>query len=417
MEKTILKEIVLDQKNKKLPVDFVRRDIEMKIKKDKGDHIVIISGIRRCGKSTLLNSLRQARNESDYFLDFDDERLIDFSVDDFQLLYEVFLELFGEQRVFYFDEVQNIFGWERFIRRLHDSGNKVYITGSNASMLSRELGTHLTGRFIETCLYPFSFAEFLKFKEFKYNHNLHLNTHEKIKLKRMFNEYLQFGGFPSYVKTGDNDYLKSLYESIIYRDIIVRYKLPQEKPLKEVVHYCASNIGKEISFNSLKHVAGIKSSTSIKEYFEYLENSFFVFLLNRFDYSLRKQIYFNKKVYFSDTAIANNIGFHFSEDFGRVLENTVFLQLKRHGKEMYFHKNKAECDFLVKERNKIVMAMQISRSLKNKETRDREIFGLIDAIKEYKLKSGLILTEDEEGAIKEEGYNIKVMPVWKWLLT
>ncbi|MCK5357132.1 MAG: ATP-binding protein, partial [Elusimicrobiales bacterium] len=397
MEKTILKEIVLDQKNKKMPVDFVRRDIELKVKKDKGDHIVIISGIRRCGKSTLLNSIRQERKESDYFLDFDDERLIDFSVNDFQLLYEVFLELFGEQRVFYFDEIQNISGWERFIRRLHNNGNKVYITGSNASMLSRELGTHLTGRFIETCLYPFSFTEFLKFKKFEYNHNLHLNTQEKIKLKRMFNEYLRLGGFPSYIKTEDNDYLKSLYESIIYRDIIVRYKLPQEKPLKEVVHYCASNIAKEISFNSLKDIAGIKSSTSIKEYFEYLENSFFVFLLNRFDYSLKKQIYFNKKVYFCDMAMANNIGFHFSEDFGRVLENIVFLQLQRQGKEIYFHKSKVECDFLVKEKNRIIMAIQVSRSLKNKETRDREIFGLIDAIKQYKLKSGLILTEDEEG--------------------
>ena len=416
MEKTILKEIVMDQKNKKMPVDFVRRDIELKVKKDKGDHIVIISGIRRCGKSTLLNSIRQERKESDYFLDFDDERLIDFSVNDFQLLYEVFLELFGEQKVFYFDEIQNISGWERFIRRLHDNGNKVYITGSNASMLSRELGTHLTGRFIEICLYPFSFTEFLKFKKFEYNHNLHLNTQEKIKLKRMFNEYLRLGGFPSYIKTEDNDYLKSLYESIIYRDIIVRYKLPQEKPLKEVVHYCASNIAKEISFNSLKDIAGIKSSTSIKEYFEYLENSFFVFLLNRFDYSLKKQIYFNKKVCFCDMAMANNIGFHFSEDFGRVLENIVFLQLQRQGKEIYFHKSKVECDFLVKEKNRIIMAIQVSRSLKNKETRDREIFGLIDAIKQYKLKSGLILTEDEEGDIKEGGYNIKIMPVWKWLL-
>ncbi|MCK5583408.1 MAG: ATP-binding protein [Elusimicrobiales bacterium] len=416
MEKTILKEIVMDQKNKKMPVDFVRRDIELKVKKDKGDHIVIISGIRRCGKSTLLNSIRQEKKESDYFLDFDDERLIDFSVNDFQLLYEVFLELFGEQKVFYFDEIQNISGWERFIRRLHDNGNKVYITGSNASMLSRELGTHLTGRFIEICLYPFSFTEFLKFKKFEYNHNLHLNTQEKIKLKRMFNEYLRLGGFPSYIKTEDNDYLKSLYESIIYRDIIVRYKLPQEKPLKEVVHYCASNIAKEISFNSMKDIAGIKSSTSIKEYFEYLENSFFVFLLNRFDYSLKKQIYFNKKVCFCDMAMANNIGFHFSEDFGRVLENIVFLQLQRQGKEIYFHKSKVECDFLVKEKNRIIMAIQVSRSLKNKETRDREIFGLIDAIKQYKLKSGLILTEDEEGDIKEGGYNIKIMPVWKWLL-
>ncbi len=416
MDKALLKEIILDQQRKALPLDFITRESESDIEKNNNSHIVIISGVRRCGKSTLLGAIRATHKKSDYFLNFDDERLIDFSVNDFQTLFEVFLELFGEQNTFYFDEIQNIGGWERFIRRLHDDGNKVFITGSNASMLSRELGTHLTGRYIEKHLFPFSFSEFLRFGKIDYSQKLRFSTAEKIKIKRAFNAYVTLGGFPSYVKTKESDYLKSLYESIMYRDIIVRYNIPSERPLKELVHFCASNIGKEISFNSLKKVAGISSSTSIKEYFGYLGNSFLVFLLPQFDYSLKKQVYLGKKVYFIDTALADNVGFRFSEDYGRILENIVFLQLKRKNKEIYFHKKEKECDFLIKKGNKIREAIQVSRNIKDEKTKQREIAGLIEAMKEYTLKNGLLITEDEEGEEKIGEMHIAIKPIYKWLL-
>lgn len=417
MNKAILKEVILDQRQKK-KLDYVaQRKLEEGVKKsEKSGQVVIISGIRRCGKSTLLDIIRTSKEESDYYLNFDDERLINFSVDDFQIMVEVFLELFGEQRTFYFDEIQNVDLWERFVRRIHDEGNKVYITGSNASMLSRELGTHLTGRYIEKHLYPFSFSEFLLFNKTDYDKKLQFTTKEKIKVQKSLKQYIQLGGFPAYVKTEDGDYLKYLYESIIYRDIIVRYNLPNEKPLKELVYFCASNMGKEISFNSLKKVIGISSSTSVKEYFEYLENSFLVFLIPRFDFSLKRQTYFNKKVYFVDTALAADVGFHFSDDYGRILENIVFMQLKRDDREIYFHKKKKECDFLIKEKNKITIALQVTKSLKDKKVKDREIAGLLEAMSEHKLKTGFILTEDEEETMKEDGKTIYVKPVYKWLL-
>jgi len=416
MEKTLLKEIISDQRRKALPLDFIERELESSIKESRSECVTIISGVRRCGKSTFLGAIRAKQKESDYFLNFDDERLIDFSVNDFQPLFEVFLELFGEQRIFYFDEIQNVSGWERFVRRLHDDGNKVFITGSNASMLSRELGTRLTGRYVEKRLFPFSFSEFLRFDKTNYNKALQFSTTEKIKIKKTFNRFLRLGGFPLYVKMQDGDYLKSLYESIIYRDIIVRYNIPNEKPLKELTHFCASNIGKEISFNSLKEVIGISSSTSIKEYFGYLENSFLVFLLPRFDYSLKRQTYLGKKIYFIDSALADNVGFRFSEDLGRMLENAVFLQLKRENKEIYFHRKEKECDFLIKNGNKITEAMQVSKSLKNEKTKQREISGLIEAMNEYELKNGTIITEDEEGDEKIDKFHITIKPIYKWLL-
>lgn len=415
--KTLLKEVILDQREKKSPSYLIPRELENDIKKlGKSGQIVIISGIRRCGKSTLLKMINSSQKESDYYLNFDDERLIDFNVNDFQLLVEVFLELFGEQKTFYFDEIQNVDGWERFARRINDEGNKVYITGSNASMLSRELGTRLTGRYIEKHLYPFSFSEFLLFKGVDYNKKLQFNTKEKIKIKKIFGQYARLGGFPAHIKNEDSEYFKYLYESIIYRDIIVRYNLPNEKPLKELTHFCAGNMGKEISFNSLKEVVGLNSSTTIKEYFEYLENSFLIFLLPRFDFSFKKQVYFNKKTYFIDTALAKNIGFSFSEDFGRILENIVFLQLKRNDKEIYFNKNKKECDFIIKDKNKIVEALQVAKTLSDKKTKEREIAGLIEAIKTYNLRSGTIITEDDEGEEKIGKIIIKIVPIYKWLL-
>ena len=219
-----------------------------------------------------------------------------------------------------------------------------------------------------------------------------------------------------FLKTNDIEYLKSLYESIIYRDIVTRYKLTNEKQIKELVFYSASNIGKEVSFNSLKNVIGVKNSTTVKEYFGYLENSFLVFLLPRYDYSLKKQIYYNKKLYIIDNALAQAVGFRFSEDYGRMLENIVFLELKRRAKEIFYHQAKKECDFIIKEGIKIVEAIQIVKTMSEEKTRKREMDGLIEAMEAYKLKQGLILTEDEEGEEMIANKKIKIMPVWKWLL-
>jgi Predicted ATPase (AAA+ superfamily) len=398
--------------------EFIERDIFDKVK-DSGENpfIIIINGIRRCGKSTLMQQIRRINKENRYYLNFDDERLIGFSIDDFQKVHEIYIELYGLENTFYFDEIQNIDKWETYVRRMHDSKNKVYITGSNASMLSRELGTRLTGRHLSYTLYPFSFREYLRFNNISVSKDDFYLTESRSIIKKHFNQYLTTGGIPEYLMYGNTDYLKSLYESIIYRDVIARYNLPDEKTLKDLIHYLASNIGREFSFNSLRKMLGLSNATTVKEYLNYFENSFLVFTIPRYSPSLKKQMYSNKKVYFIDNGLTNSISFRFSENRGSMLENLVFLSLKRKDCEIYFHKDKKECDFVIKDGFEIREAIQVTQNIEDPETRKREIEGLKEAMDEYELKEGLILTEDtEEEIVLQDKRMIIVKPIWKWLL-
>lgn len=412
MDKAILKEILLKQNKIKEEVSIPRTVLSKLKESQENSFVIIVSGIRRCGKSTLL---QQFRTKKCYYVNFDDERLLNFQVEDFQKMYELLIELYGEKDIFLFDEIQNIRVWERFVRRLHDDKKKVYITGSNASMLSKELGTHLTGRHISYELYPFSFKEFLRFKNYKLTSLDRLTFTDKSNIKKHFNEYLKKGGFPEYLKTDNDQYLQTVYQNILFRDIITRYKLPSEKPLKETVYFVASNVGKELSFNTIRKLTGLTSATTIREYFEYLENSHLVFLIPRYDYSLKKQTYYNKKAYFIDNGMINVIGFRSSKDEGRLLENLVFIQLKRKKQDIFFHKKKGECDFLIRKGLKIIEAIQVTSYL-NKKNEKREIEGLLEVLNEHKLNQGLILTLDEEKEVMIDNKKIIVKPVWKWLL-
>lgn len=414
MNKTELKEIVLNQQKSKYEDNLIDRDIFVKIESYvKNPFVIVISGIRRAGKSTLLHQIRQKYDG--YYLNFDDERLVNLKLEDFQVLEELFIELFGKKDIFYFDEIQNIKGWERFVRRLHDERKKVFVTGSNASMLSKELGTHLTGRYLEINLYPFSFNEFLRFKNIKVNSKDFYLIEPKVKLKGYFDEYLITGGFPEYLITQNADYLRILYDNILYRDIMARYGLTNEKTLKELVYLVAGNVSKEISFNSIKKSLQIGSSTTIKEYFNYFENSFLMFLVNKFDYSLKKQIYLNKKVYLIDTGLAVNLGFRISKDIGRILENLVFIELKKRKKEIYYYSDKKECDFIIKEGTKITEVIQVCHEF-SEENKEREIAGLLEAMNKFRLKQGMILTNEQTEEISIGSKKITVKPVFRWLL-
>lgn len=417
MNKEKLKILLKEQNDHIKEVEgLVKRELLDEIKGRDSDLITIVAGLRRVGKSTLMNEIRKDHLNESYFVNFDDERLFDFTIEDFQTMQELLIELYGERNVYFFDEIQNIRGWERFVRRLHDNGKKVYVTGSNASMLSREMGTHLTGRHLSYSLYPYSFREFLRFKKYELPIPEVLTTVEKSTLKRHFNEYIEAGGIPEFVKNRDELYVKTLYENIIYRDIIARYNLKDEKALKTTVYFAASNIAKEISYNNVRKLTGLSSATTIKEYFEYLENSYLAYLLPRFSTSLKTQVYSNKKVYFIDTAIAKILGFRTSEDYGRILENMVFMELKRRNLEIYYHRENKECDFVIRNGYNIAEAIQVTQSLENPDTRKREMEGLFDALEAYNLNEGLILTDDTEDKIEIDGKQITVKPIWKWML-
>jgi len=415
MNRSALKTVILDQENIYMASDWVKRDTfdEISSRHDE-PFISIISGIRRCGKSTLLFQLKNYFDG--YYLNFDDDRLVGFTVEDFQCVDEIFHELYGEKSVYYFDEIQNIDQWERFVRRLHQSNKKVYITGSNARLLSKELGTHLTGRFVEYRIYPFSFSEYLNFKQITYRSTAFFLTKEKSKLLSAFQKYFISGGMPEYLQTNNPNYIKSLYESILYRDILVRYHIDNEKAMKELFLFAFSNIGKPISFNKLKNKLALKSTTTIKNYFDYFENNFVVFLLSKYSHSLKKNIYANKKMYVIDNSFSNLLGFRSTEDHGRFLENIVFIELLRHGEDIYYYQEKNECDFIVKKGTQILYAIQVCYEL-NERNKEREFNGLLDAMNAFRLKTGYILTfaDDDQVAIDER--EVIIMPVWKFCLT
>lgn len=417
MEKEEIKNIILNQ-NEKLNIgeSFIRREVLEKIKEfNNSNLIIILTGLRRVGKSTILNIIKDESKNNNFYTNFDDFRLIKFNLDDFQKLNEIFLE-YKNLNEFFFDEIQNIEFWERYVRTLHDENNKLYITGSNASMLSTELGTHLTGRNIAIVVYPFSFREFLVFKNYSFKKDDLFLTSKKVEILKLFNKYLKIGGIPEYLKNQKNDYLKFIYEDIINRDIVSRYSITNVKSLKDLIYYLVSNIGKEFSYNKLTSIIGVKNSTTVKEYIDYFQNSYLVFTLNKFDYSIKKQLINPKKIYVIDNGLANAISFKFSEDIGRLLENLVFIELKRRGKEIYYHKEKKECDFVIKKGLEIIEVIQVTKTLDDVNTKKREIEGLIDACKTYKLKKGLILTQDEEGEETTDGIKIKIIPIYKWLL-
>lgn len=417
----LLRQVVVEQSTRTVPEDYVSRSIYDQVMPLKlNNEIIIITGLRRCGKSTLLQKIRSEEKEKSYYLNFEDDRLINFDVTDFQLLLEVFIEIYGVQKTIYFDEIQNIPEWERFVRRLHDNGYKIYITGSNATMLSRELGTKLTGRYIALTMYPYSFYEYVNFKAPKLISKKIFTTEEVANLRGLLSDYVRVGGIPEYVKWEQTEYLHMLYESVIYRDIITRYKLSAEKPIKELAFYFASHMGKEITFNALRKIIGLSNAGTAGEYCSYLENSFLSFLINRYSHSLKQQIYHGKKQYFIDHGLAGAVGFRTSEDKGRVLENIVYIELLRRNKEIYFHQQKKECDFVVKYKNKIESVIQVCSTLGSQEVKKREYAGLIEAMSLYQLKTGIILTEDVgfQDDIVEDGkkYTIQVITLSKWLL-
>lgn len=420
MDKNILKGIVLEQKKVQESLDFgIKRDkLDLIAKYISMPHTVVISGIRRTGKSTLLGQIIHSFYKGDvHYINFEDERLIKFEVEDFNNLYEIFLEFFGERKVFIFDEIQNVPKWEIFVRRMQDRGYKFFITGSNASLLSKEFGTKLTGRCIILELYPFSFREFLLFNGYVLGKDDMFHTNKIGLIKKYFNEYLKKGGIPEYLKYKDQIVLKRIYDDILYRDIVARYEIKEIKALRELSFYLLSNIAGLFSYNNLKQVLQLGSVNTVKNYVDYLENSFLVFLINKFSYSLKQQLIANKKIYCIDNGLVEAVSFQFSENRGKFLENLVFIELKRRYQNIYYYKtaNNLEVDFLIKNEKNIIL-IQVTENMDNQKVRDREIRALVSAMEELKTTNSIILTMDNEEKIKTQNGIIELKPVYKWLI-
>ena len=423
IKREILKEIAIEQNYATLKLKIkneVKREKLTEIKKLlKLPHAVIISGIRRSGKSTLLRQVRRDfYSEDGYYFNFEDERLINFDVQDFNLLYEVLIEIFGKKKVFFFDEIQNIKGWERFVRRMQDEGFKFFITGSNASLLSRELGTKLTGRHVSFTLYPFSFKEFLAYHQYDFKKDNLFITKERALIRGFLENYLKEGGMPEFLAEKNPQILKNVYTDIIYRDVAVRYGINDIKALRELSLYLSTNISGLFSYNSLKKLLGLGSLNTVKSYIEYLENSFLFFTLNIFSYSLKKQTNNPKKSYIIDAGIANFVASRFSRDRGKFFENLVFLELKRQDREIFYYKTKSnfEVDFVVNNRKKPVSLIQVCCDLKGDKTKNREERALLEAMAELNIKEAFIINDNTDEIKTISKKRIKYIPLYKWIL-
>lgn len=395
--------------------DLIERDLDLTPFLE-GREIVVISGIRRCGKSSLLRLISNRVDNNSVLINFDDIRFVDFSTGDYQIIEEIVSEVIGKDVTYLLDEVQNVDGWHRWAINLFERGYKVYVTGSNSNLLSSEISTYLTGRNRVIELTTFTFREMLELKGEMPERTDELSTIERGVLINNFSQYLGSGGFPEVLISGDSTLSRQYFIDILNKDIAVRHGIREVKELKDLSLFCITNSTSQLSYSTLRSITGLKSLSTIKNYLEYLRGSYLIDLVHRFSYSIKKQKSVPSKVYAGDIGFLQSVALNFTENRGRRLENFVFTVLRGVFDEIYFHLERKECDFLIKEGYKIAHAIQVTESLSNPKTREREIDGLLEAMKTYGLERGLIITFDDEEMLEEGGLSIDVVPAWKWAL-
>ena len=418
MNKELLKQILLEQREVILNKDFgierqVLADLSEKVKLP---FVHIITGIRRCGKSTLLRQIiKRYFNDSDfYYINFEDERLFNFKAQNFNDLFEILVELFSRKSTFFIDEIQNVNDFEIFVRRFSENGYKFFLTGSNARLLSHEISTKLTGRHLDTYLTPFSFDEYLHFKNYQLTNESVYKSTERAVIKRHFSDFLKLGGMPEYLKFREPEIIQRTYEDILIKDIAVRYKIGDLYKLQELSQYLISNAGRKTSYNSLKQLLDFGSVNTVRSYIQFLENSYLIKQIGKFDYSFKKQLTNGKKIYVVDNGFISNISVSFSSDKGWLIENILFNYLSVRY-DVYFFPGKNECDFICVTNKKVKKAIQVTFEL-NESNKNREMNGLLEAMTFFGLKKGYIVTYDTEDEINIDDKNIIIIPLWKCLL-
>ena len=360
----------------------------------KGKQIEVISGIRRSGKSTLMRMIMAHYAPNVVCFNFEDSRVFGFDVSDFKRLDEI---IGGDHPVYFFDEIQNVESWEIFVRQLHERGEKVFVTGSNASLLSKELGTKLTGRYLSHELFPFAYNEFLEHT--KQENNL-----------VSFENYRKLGGFPEFLDSQNTDVLQTLLRDILFRDIAVRYGIRNTKTLFDITLHLLSNVGKEKTYNRLRKTFDVGSTNSVSDYLKWLEDTYILFFLPRFSWSPKSVLVNPRKVYAIDTGFIQANTISRSSDSGRLLENLVYLHLRQQTTELFYFREKGVCDFVVMEKGVCKQVIQVCEQL-HSENKLREITGLKEALNFFGLEEGFIYTLDQEDEFVIEGKKIIVKKV------
>jgi len=412
----ILKRILLENQELILNKKLVHRKIHIV----ETDNITVLTGIRRCGKTYTLYEIAQSfDSELILFLDFEDERLIALnSLSDYDVILDSYKILFPDKKpILFFDEIQNLNNWHFYLKRLHVQGYKIYVTGSNANMISREIATYLKGRSIEINIYPFSFNEFLQLKKIKFqSKDVILNQPS---ILNAFEEYLTYGGFPEVIKANLDDkrtIAKNIYNLLFYKDLVTKYD-KDDYLLKLVVSKIAENLTKEFSISSLAKKIMALHKTSIPTVTEYFNILHKPFLTNNI-YPFRESFLHReskRKTYFADNSFIflNRV----SPDKSRLFENLIFIFLIKKYEEVFYYKtkNNKEVDFYVNA-NEDWFLIQVAYSIENNETRDREVKSLLKAMEEQNLSNGIILTYNHSEELNLDSKVIHIIPFWKVLL-
>ncbi len=419
MDRNVLKTVIADNKTEVPKYKVIPRDFTFK---ENANYVFV--GIRRAGKSFLLYQRMQQLLEQGItwngmlYINFEDERLVGMSLEDLNLLLEVHLELYGQKPILFLDEIQNIPGWEKFARRMADTKHQVYITGSNAKMLSQDIHTTLGGRYIPIDVYPYNFKEFLTANEVSFDETSLISTVGKVEVLRKFNDYFNFGGFPeSAAFTGKRDYLTSVYQKVYLSDIATRHSVDNTFALRIMFKKMAESVKQPLSFTRIANIVsatGARVGTqTVINYIEYAKDAWLISSLQNIAGKLVDKET-NPKYYFIDNGILN---LFLIDGNTSLLENLVAINLLRkygHNDAIFFYNKGVEIDFYIPEE---ATAIQVCYNLAgNDGTFEREVGALLKLPSVLECKKLMIITRDNEQMLKIDNKTIEVIPAWKWLL-
>ncbi|RLD46915.1 MAG: ATP-binding protein [Bacteroidetes bacterium] len=407
-----IKNIIIQNQQRFKELNIISRSVEIE---NNGNYVFV--GLRRVGKTYLLYQIikENVNNIEDVlFINFEDERLIGYGYQDLNLLLEAYSELYKKKPILFLDEIQNIENWEKFVRRLCDNDYKVFVSGSNAKMLSSDISTTLGGRLFIKTISPLSFLEFLKFNNLKLKQNFEY-TDQLFLMKEHYAEYIKFGGLPEVVRfKNKREYLSNIYQKLLYGDLIARFNISNQMAVKLLVKKLAESVNNETSINRIKNI--IKSANiqignnTLFEYISHLKSSFIIHDIQNYTNKIVDRE-LKKKYYFADTGL---LSLFLIDQNSKLLENLVFLELKRRSQDdIFYYKRNIEVDFYVPNQG---LMIQVSYDISDIETRKREFKALIKAMDAEGLDSAMIITYDYAEVVEIKGKKIEVIPAWKWML-
>ena len=427
------KRIIKEFHEKQLPELVQRPDVmDFSMLNSRLKKIVTMVGPRRAGKTYFLYQImteilqRGPKIADILYVNFEDERVLPMRAENLQELMDAYFELYeGKTSPYVFlDEVQNIPGWDRFARRLHDAGLRVFITGSNSRMLGREIATSLRGRTLTHEVFPFSFKEFMALRGVKLQKDT-LYGKTRHRFGPLYEEYMHAGGYPEIVLAeGDSikgHILQDYFNTIFYKDLVDRYSIKNTELLRQWLNLLIMNLSSLVSFSKVENdfkSRGMKLSRATLSYFaRYVEEAFFGFFVEMYSESVRKRQVNPKKFYLIDVGLHNFLTFKFAENKGKILENLVFLQLRRSAPSVFYYRTAGgeEVDFLVKSQ-KDVRLFQVCHDIHNLDVFTREKKALFSGMRELGLKRGTVITENDKRTETQGGLTLDILPAWEWLL-